>query len=59
MEEQDFKDLLLELELEVHKDLLDSQDSQVQRVELDIRVLLDILESLDLLDLLDILLQVI
>jgi hypothetical protein len=44
LDELDFKDLLLELDLEVHKDPLDPQDSQVQLVKLDSQVKLDLVE---------------
>jgi hypothetical protein len=44
LEEQDFKDLLLEQVLEVYKDLQDLQDSRVRLDPLDIRVLLDQLD---------------
>jgi hypothetical protein len=44
LDELDFKDLLLEQELEVYKDSQDLQDSQVQLDVMEIRVLLDPLE---------------
>jgi hypothetical protein len=50
LDELDFKDLLQELALEVHKDPLDPQDSRVQQVELDPQVKLDRRVKLDLLE---------
>jgi hypothetical protein len=44
LDELDFKDLLLELDLEVHKDPLDPQDLRVELVKLDPQVQQDLLE---------------